>query len=820
MFVDFLLWHYTKGFDVYLRKWLRQMRLVNHYYSPLLLLKTLFDPWKRLIEIDKRGGFDFQRFFEGLMFNLISRIMGALARIALLFISMCMFFIVGASGFVGLIFWTLVPPVGLPEYFRFTRSPEEYTKRLVASMEVKPSSAVQTLYTSSAGKFISDHMSVAVTELIQNAHEKKPSTKDIHDFSEFMSDYIKDLYSESFLKSHSLEQKNFLDTAYMWDEKLKIESGYKDNESYGRPGFAVDLIYGYTPTLTKYAIDLSQPQTFSHRLIGRTDLESKIERILTGGNSVILIGDSGVGKKTAILEFSERAINGRLGPKMAYQKVYELDYNALLSGSHDLNTKKNILSQVLTETSTAGNIILMIRDIHRLTNTDVEGYDFTDTFEEYMEKRDLRIIAVSTPHDYERFVVRNLRLRKYLKEVEIVPPEREDVMKILIESALFWERQKNLLIQTPALRQILEASDKYITEVPFPEKALELLEAVIEYVEQSKRKVVSVEDANKVLAEKTGISFSYITQTEKTKLTNLEHLIHEKLVNQKTAISLIAKSLRSRSVGAKKEDRPIGSFLFLGPTGVGKTETAKVLANTYFGSEKEIVRFDMAEYQGTEGIERLLGSVKQGTPGVLTTAIKNKPAGLLLFDELEKAPLEIRNILMTLLDEGYITDAFGKKVIGRHLFIIATSNAEAEYIRTLVNRNVAGEDLQKQVVEHVLKEGIFTPEFINRFDGVVVYEPLTGEYLQEIARLMLSDLIARISDKDISLTYGEDVIAKLAYEGFEPAFGARPMRRIVDLTLGDILGKEILSDTIKAGDTIKIIAGQGKGEYSLEKIVV
>lgn len=816
--MDFLTWHYTKGIDIYLAKWIHKIRWVNHYYSPTLLLKTLFSPWKRLVEVNTKSGFSFERYFETLMFNLISSFMGALVRSALLFASFWIFLLVAISGMFGFLLWLIVPVVGIPDYLRYKKQPDIYAKRLAEEMNKDKSRAIELFYESEAGKYILMHLGISREEFVANAKqlEKDLNYTSLSGLYDLVNLFIHDTYEDSFLRDRDLEVANFLDASYMWDVKNKNEFG--SDESFGRPGLALDLVYGYTPTLTKYSNDLSIPQTFSHRLIGREDLVSRMDRVLSSGNSVLLMGQSGVGKKTAILEFEERAANGKLGPTMAYQKVMELDYNSLLSGSSDANTKKMKLAEILSEAANAGNIILMIRDLHRLTNSDVEGYDFTDTFDQYLEKKTLRLIAVSTPNDYERFISRNVRLRKYLKVVEINPPDMEEVMKILLESAIYWENISNITIKTPVLRKILVASDKYITEAPFPEKALELLESVLEDCKQRHKKTVDVDDANKILAEKTGISFSYITKSEKDKLTNLEAIIHEGLIGQESAVSLIAKSLRGRSIGAKDDNRPIGSFLFLGPTGVGKTETAKILAKVYFGSEDEIIRFDMAEYQGDSGLDRLIGSTSKNTPGTLTTSIKNKPASLLLLDELEKATPEIKNLFLTLLDEGYIVDAFGNKVIGRNLFIVATSNAGAEYVRSIINRGVKGSDLQQKTVEYVMAKGLYSPEFINRFDGVVVYEPLTPESLEKVASLMLAKLSNRMKDKNIHLKFTTSAVKKLASDGYDPAFGARPMRRIVDLTLSDLLGRALLTDHIKSGDKVELSVSATNKEFTLTNL--
>jgi len=343
------------------------------------------------------------------------------------------------------------------------------------------------------------------------------------------------------------------------------------------------------------------------------------------------------------------------------------------------------------------------------------------------------------------------------------------------------------------------------------------MDDVIEYVQTNGKKFVEVEDAELVLAEKTGITFTALNTKEKSRLAKIEDIIHEKLINQKLAVDLIGKSLRSKMAGVARNNKPLGSFLFLGPTGVGKTKTAKVLAEVYYGSENKIIRFDMAEFGGNEGLERLVGSVNKNLPGALTTAIKNNPASLLLLDEFEKAGRPIFNLFLSLLDEGFMTDAFGKKIGGSNLFIIATSNAGAEYIRELVNDGVKGDELHSKVINYVLKEQLFPPELVNRFDGVVVYQPLGKEELISIAKLKFEELAEKLLSKNIKLKIQEGTAEKLAEEGYDPAFGARPMERILDLVIGDIIGRSLLEEKISEGNTVMLSGGPGKNEYLIEK---
>ncbi|OGM63656.1 hypothetical protein A3A52_02420 [Candidatus Woesebacteria bacterium RIFCSPLOWO2_01_FULL_39_14] len=820
--MEFLAWHYTKGINYYLKSWLSTVNWFTHYFSLPLLLKTLFSPWKRMVVTDASAGFNFQKKFEAFTFNLVSRGVGAMVRFILFWTGLILIIFGFVGGAIGIVFWVIMPFFGLSVYSKYKRQVKNYVSELLFKIKSEKLEPLTVIFDSTAGLFVLSRININSAELLQNANMKKITfaKESFESFEEVITYLIKNnVWKDEFFNKKEITAEDLILAASWWDRKQSEETSF-DEPYFGRPGIALELTFGYTPVLNQYSVDLSLPQSFSHRLIGRGQIVSRMERVLTAGSSVLLMGQPGVGKKTVVLEFARRAASGELGREMAYKRVLEFDYNALLSNATDVNKKKTELAEILAEASSAGNIILMFRDIQRLINPEVEGYDFTDVIEGHLEKRALKIIAVSTNTEYERFIAGNLRIRKYLEKVEVTPPTKDEAMQILIDAAKRWELLTGLLITVSSLRHILDESDRYITEVPFPEKALELLDAVISLKEQQGGGILVIDDVNIVLAEKTGISFARLTGEEKKRLEKIEDIIHERLIDQDIAISLIGKTLRAKTVGVVKEDRPLGSFLFLGPTGVGKTETAKVLAKVYYGASENILRFDMAEYSGREGLERLIGSVSKNLPGALTTAIKNKPASLLLLDEIEKATKEIYNLFLSLLDEGIITDAFGKKIVCRHLFVIGTSNAGAEFVRQLVNRGISGEELQKSVVNHVLEKEIFSPEFLNRFDGVVVYEPLKPDDLVKIAHLMLLELAENLKKKNITLTLTDDTAQKLAKDGYDPAFGARPMKRILNIVLGDLIGRAILKGEINEGDKIKLLPGEGKEEFRLEKVPV
>ncbi len=818
---QFLSWHYSWGVSFYIKRYVYALGYIIHFFSLFKLPATLFAPWKRLADTSRSSGFDFRREFEKFTYNFVSRFIGVFVRAGLFVIGILSLFLIAFLGAVGFIFWIILPFLSLRIYFLKMRSSANLAMSIKRNASDYPEQAVSYLFSNAAGEFVLKHTGLVLSDLINFADIKKVNLKGVVPSSyATLLDYFleRGVWDESFFSKRGISRTDLVLAARWWERLNEEETRVDVSLSYSGAGIGASLVYGYTPTLDKYFTRMDFVQPFEHHLIGRQNVVSRMERALNSGMSVFLVGPPGVGKKTVVLEFANRARKGELGSELSYKKIFELNLNFIFSQSTDLNQKKLRLSEILSESSQAGNVILVVRDLHRIVNASVEGYDFTDIIESFLEKKDLKIISISTDTEYEKFIVPNLRIRKFFETVEVVQPSKEEAMEILFEAASRWEKIKKVVILTASLRRILDSSDRYITETPFPEKALELLDSVVIYKSQMADKIISPVDVDAVMSEKTGIKFAEVTGDTKNLLLKLESVIHKRLVNQKEAVEMIAKILRSKSLGVVKSSRPIGSFLFLGPTGVGKTETAKVLAKVYFGSEKHIVRFDMAEYVGDQGVERLLGSQASGEPGVLTTAIKNRPASLLLLDEIEKASPQIINLFLSVLDEGIITDAFGKKINCQNLFIVATSNAGAEYIRRLVSGNEKASFLHKKVIEYVLRKGIFSPEFINRFDGVVVYEPLGRKELVMIASIMLNDFAAQIKEKNIFLQISDSAISGLVEKGYDPSFGARPMRRVLDIEIGDAMSRAILNNETQEGDLLEIYYDKTQKKFGFTKV--
>jgi len=368
--------------------------------------------------------------------------------------------------------------------------------------------------------------------------------------------------------------------------------------------------------------------------------------------------------------------------------------------------------------------------------------------------------------------------------------------------ALARERKYKKFVSYPALREIITLAARYLPALPFPKKAAGILNEVMVYVSQTKDKIVLPEHVAKIVSEKTQIPVGEIEIKEKEVLLNLESLIHQRIINQDEAVNEVSAALRRARAEVTVRKGPMGCFLFLGPTGVGKTETSKALAEIYFGSEARMIRMDMSEFQNVGDIPRLIGS--PGEEGLLTTQVRENPFSLILLDEIEKAHPNILNLFLQVLDEGFLTDGLGRKVDFKNAIIIATSNAGYKIILEALREKAEWSGVKQKLLDYLFEKAIFRPEFINRFDAVIVFRPLSKENLLDIAELMFQKLKKNLKEKDIEFIITKALKEKIVELGYSPVFGAREMRRVIQDKVENVLASALLSDELKRGDKVEI----------------
>jgi len=365
------------------------------------------------------------------------------------------------------------------------------------------------------------------------------------------------------------------------------------------------------------------------------------------------------------------------------------------------------------------------------------------------------------------------------------------------------EYKYKMLILYPTIREIVNLTGRYMPSLPFPKKALDVLDEVVVYVQGKKEKVVFPHHVSEVVSTKTEIPLGKMESKEKETLLNLENLIHQRIVNQEEAVRQISIAMRRARAGLSSKKRPMGTFLFLGPTGVGKTETSKALAQIYFGSEDKMIRLDMSEFQAISDIPRLVGAVSPiEMQGLLTTPVRESPFSLVLLDEIEKSHPNILNLFLQVFDEGHITDGQGRKVMFTNTIIIATSNAAADMIFKEVE---SGKPVDRQeLIGSLIEKGTFKPEFINRFDATVIFHPLSKDNLMQIAQLLLGGLQKSLKEKEIDFEITESLKSEIVELSYKPEFGAREMRRVIQDKVENSIAQALLSDKIQKGDKIQV----------------
>ena len=529
-------------------------------------------------------------------------------------------------------------------------------------------------------------------------------------------------------------------------------------------------------------------------------------RIMEGSSikALILVGEPGV-SKTAIIEgLAQKMIADDVPAFLQDKRLVSLSISRLLAGASASLAQQRLLIS-LNEIIMAGNVVLCIENINDLMGISgggAEGMDLSEVIVEALSKNLIILIATANSYNYSR-QVENTGLGNVTKKIEINEPDLNGTIGILEGKISFIEGKNNVHFSYDALEQAAKLTDRYISDKFLPYKAITLLEEVAVWVKVNKGsdKFVTGNDVATLLSDKIKMPVSQITESESEKLLNLEEIIHERVVDQEEAVMAVANSLRRARAELRDINRPIANLLFLGPTGVGKTELAKAIAAVYFGSEENMVRLDMSEYQEKDSVNRLIGAPAgygEGL-GLLTEAVRKKPFGIVLLDELEKAHPDILNLFLQVMDDGRLTDATGRTVDFTNVILIATSNAQTAFIQEKVKAGVSVEEIKKELMESELKQ-YFKPEFINRFDNIIVFKPLGFDEVVKITGLMLKSVAKNLEAKGVNFQASDEAIKELAQVGFDPQYGARPLRRAIQERVDNALAQFLLTGKIGRRD--------------------
>lgn len=633
----------------------------------------------------------------------------------------------------------------------------------------------------------------------------------------FIEAYNADEFLQELLFSLDIE-RNELENAVMWiriNEELleryqefRKAAAFKPTKNMNRAYTAVA-----TPFLDSVSQDLTRSAVYGRlpMLIGREQEMGEIMRAIEGGNkSVVLVGSHGVGKAAMIAGIAQRMVAEKVPKILQDKRLVKLSVPHIVSAQGGAGAEQRLL-QTLQEIGRSGNIVTVIENIDQLVGTG-RGVDLSAVLSSEMEKGYTFVIATTTPQGYTGAVERSV-LGQRLEKVTIGEPERDDAIQVL-ESKIGGIENKNKVVFTyEAVAALVDLSSRYMHDSYLPEKAVVLAQEVANMVTKRGKEwgKVSKEDVSTIISEKTRIPVTEVGQEEGQKLLNLEERMHERIIGQEEAVKAVASALRRARVELRSKNRPIANFLFLGPTGVGKTELAKTTAEVYFGNEQNMLRFDMSEYQDKASIARLIGA--SGDGGLLTEAVRQNPFSLLLLDELEKAHPDILNLFLQVMDDGRLTDGAGRTIDFTNVILISTSNAGTQYIQDEVAKGTELASIRQYLMDNELKQ-VYRPEFLNRFDGVMVFKPLSPEDVVAIAYLMIAKVAGRLEAKGITFRASDEAVHELAQKGYDPKFGARPLRRVIQDQVDNSIAEHLLQGKVNRRDTL--VLGPG-GKITVEK---
>ncbi|CAN6244583.1 unnamed protein product [Urochloa humidicola] len=579
--------------------------------------------------------------------------------------------------------------------------------------------------------------------------------------------------------------------------------------------------------LEEYGRDMTAAAASGDPVIGR---DTEIDRVVCTlcrrtKNSAVLVGEPGVGK-TAIAEgLAQRIAAGDVPAAISGARVVEIDIGAILAGTRYRGMLEERMKGVIQEAEDAagGKVILFIDEMHMLLGAGrVEGsnVDAANLLKPALARGRIRCVGATTFDEYRKYIEKDAAFERRLQKVLVEEPSPKATIGILRGLKQRYEEHHGLRILDDAIVAAAKLAGRYITDRRFPDKAIDLIDEACANTRmkidsqkeakaagrRGKKAVVGLDQIAQVVSRWTGIPVTTLDQDEKKKLIGLADRLHERVIGQDEAVNLVVQAVLRSRAGLDKRNQPIGSFLFLGSTGVGKTELAKALAEQLFDSEKMLVRFDMSEYIGAGSVLRLIGSPPgshgHDDGGQLTEKVRRRPYSVILFDEVEKADPAVFNVFLQLLDDGLLTDGKGRTVDFKNTIIIMTSNLGAEHLAEAMagNRTMeAARDLVREMVQQHFK-----PEFINRLSEIVIFEPLSHDKLKEVVKIQMKGIIAATADNGISLSTSDDALDVILSESYNPMYGARPIRRWVQKNVMTKLSDMLIKGEVDAGSTISI----------------
>ena len=570
-------------------------------------------------------------------------------------------------------------------------------------------------------------------------------------------------------------------------------------------GLGADFAYGEAYLLKRYGQEIfgSKAASKYHFTTEKNQddiLELKSILSRSRESNAILVGEQGGGKISLLYAFASDVFHGKVPVNLERKIVIMLNSTTLIASSKQKDDLETLLLRIMNDAINAGNIILVFDDFPAfMQSATVLGVDIIKLLDPYFDSSQIQIIILSDTENFHQNLEQNTQIMGRFERIYVTPPDEDESIIVLQHVAEELEKRYGVRFTYNSIVELVINVKNYFQDPIMPDKAIDIAVELPARVKLNNRNIITKKDVLSLISKKTNIPTGEIADEERDKLLNLEKLLHNRVIGQHEAVKAVSSSMRRSRSGVRSMKRPIGSFLFIGPTGVGKTETAKTLADVFFGSEAQMQRIDMSEYRGEDALSRLIGSNQTGQVGTLTKIIKEHPYGVLLLDEFEKTNPNIHDLFLQILDEGFYSDMHGKKVNARNIIFIATSNAGSELIWEYMDKGIDLTDAKRDIIDHLVNTGKFRPEFLNRFDAVVLYHPLELEHIEQIAGLMIKSLAKRLKKKGLDLQTTPELIKFIAKEGYDRVFGARPMTRYIQEHIEQLIADKIIKGEIKQG---------------------